>query len=189
MINNKYSEGKIYKISNTLNSKIYVGSTIKTLSDRLNCHILTSKATVNGNFKENSKWRVFLRENDEEIFKIELIELFPCNSKIELRIREQYYIDTLNPQFNSIKSYQTEDGHKTQKKEYRDKWLSDKKNKDYYLNQCKEYYEKNKKKKNEKVLCVCGKLLNKQYLRYHERETKEHLKFIESQKNQSNIQN
>ena len=39
-----YSKGKIYKILNNIDNEIYVGSTIKTLSQRMACHRSNLKA-------------------------------------------------------------------------------------------------------------------------------------------------
>ena len=40
--------GYIYKITNTKNNKIYIGQTIKTVSERLNKHIQEARCEANG---------------------------------------------------------------------------------------------------------------------------------------------
>lgn len=43
-----------------------------------------------------------MREIGFEHFKIELVERYPCNSKEELNIREQYYLDLHKPKLNEF---------------------------------------------------------------------------------------
>jgi len=82
---NKYQSGKIYTIRSPHTDKYYIGSTIeKYLSNRFSSH--------------NSKYNSFLigkgnNVTSYEILKlgeayIELLELFQCNSKLELHKRE-----------------------------------------------------------------------------------------------------
>jgi patatin-like phospholipase/acyl hydrolase len=81
-----YQQGKIYKLY--INDLVYIGSTAQPrLSMRLGQH--------------KSKYKQWVKNRDEyvssfELFKvgtptIELIELFPCGSKDELRAREGYH--------------------------------------------------------------------------------------------------
>ena len=79
----KYQDGKIYKITSKQTDKIYVGSTIQTLDERMKHHKTDMK-------------RFYV--SSAEILKyddciIELIEDCPCDSKKKLFEREQYYID------------------------------------------------------------------------------------------------
>ena len=85
MIN--YQRGKIYKITGTTNDGkklIYIGSTTKTLCVRFAGH----KRDMEKDKKITSK-QVLLCSDCQ----ITLIELFPCNTKDELLIRERYYYD------------------------------------------------------------------------------------------------
>jgi hypothetical protein len=50
---------------------------------------------------DNAKIYQFMRLIGTEHFNIILLELFPCNSKEELRAREHYYITTLKPVLNT----------------------------------------------------------------------------------------
>ncbi len=76
-----YQNGKIYKISHEENEKIYIGSTTQTLKKRYKTHkkIKTCRSNI-------------LFEYDT-LPTIELLENYSCNSKLELRQREQYYLD------------------------------------------------------------------------------------------------
>ncbi|NDG13840.1 MAG: hypothetical protein EB124_11920 [Betaproteobacteria bacterium] len=78
-----YKNGKIYKI--TSGDKLYIGSTTQSLSQRLGGHRAANKFT-NSNYN-------FVYNPD---CQITLIELYPCNSREELLMRERYHIE-LNP--------------------------------------------------------------------------------------------
>jgi len=75
-----FQNAKIYKIFNSVNPKVYVGSTTKTLNVRFTGHKSTYK-------RGDCTSRILFRE-DEENCQIMLIENYPCNSKYELELRE-----------------------------------------------------------------------------------------------------
>jgi hypothetical protein len=84
-----YSNGKIYKIVDNVSDMIYVGSTCKTLEQRLSEHEFRYKYILSG--KKASKLTSFkILENNN--YKIELIENFPCQSKQELEKKEGHFI-------------------------------------------------------------------------------------------------
>ena len=110
--------------------------------------------------KYNLKVYLFIRENggwDNWIFKV--IEEFPCDNDIELRIREQYHYDLLNPELNMIRPYTSEEDRKEYQRIYDAKRYQD--NRDEILKQIKKNYEKNRdeilKRNNQKFTCKCGK--------------------------------
>ena len=77
-----YQQGKIYTIRcKTDNNLIYVGSTVNTLIRRWYNHKQDTD-------RRNSKINRTMKEMGIENFYIELYELYPCNSKIELEKRE-----------------------------------------------------------------------------------------------------
>jgi hypothetical protein len=85
-----YQNGKIYKITGTNNEGIkliYIGSTVQKLCVRLAEHVRYVK---NGRFCSSS---LVLICND---YEITLIELYPCNSREELLMRERYYYDMVD---------------------------------------------------------------------------------------------
>jgi predicted GIY-YIG superfamily endonuclease len=87
----KYSdccEGKVYKITNNVNKKIYIGITTKSLSTRFQGH---KHKCLNGG---TSKFSVALRLIGSENFKIKLIST--TNSKKVLRKLENNYINKYN---------------------------------------------------------------------------------------------
>jgi len=80
----KYQNGKIYKITSEQSDKYYIGSTIQKLCDRLGRHISDYTIYSQGNGKYISSFELI--KNDD--YKIELIELFPCEDRQELERRE-----------------------------------------------------------------------------------------------------
>ena len=79
-----YSKGKIYKIWSPRTDDIYIGSTTQDLDVRMIGHKSTNSIC-------SSKIIINLGEE-----RIELIELYPCNSRTELNKREGYFIRSLD---------------------------------------------------------------------------------------------
>jgi hypothetical protein len=91
----------IYKITNIVNGKFYIGSTTR-LSARKAEHKYRTK-----NHKGNSAIRSAVIKYGEENFAFDILEVFEFGEwtsreyKDEvLSSREQYYIDTLSPKYN-----------------------------------------------------------------------------------------
>ena len=84
--------GRIYRIKYDENEKLfYIGSTQKELNNRLSAH---KSASVNG----TTPFYKFMRENGRDNFSIECIE---DNILIDqLIVRENYWINELNPTLN-----------------------------------------------------------------------------------------
>ena len=140
-----YNNGKIYKIINENNEIIYIGST---------CEIYLSKRYAKHNYKSPNN-------------KIILIENYSCNSKEELRKREQEVIEEYTNLLNKNRAYITEEQKIKNKIEY------DKTRKDYK----KEHYNKNKKDINNKKLLkincdICGCITSRNHLTRHKKTLK-----------------
>ena len=152
---NKYQEGKIYKIVCNITGEVYIGSTIDTLQERLRKH------TTN----DFSVSRYIIERGD---YKIEHIKDYPCNSKKELEEEESKYIRN-NKCINVVIPNRT-------KKE----WTEDNKEKVKQYKQ--KYKEKNReqtnKKQKEKITCECGSIIRKNDISTH-RRTKKHIKLLE----------
>tara|TARA_R100000951_G_scaffold93570_1_gene82135 strand:+ start:34 stop:543 length:510 start_codon:yes stop_codon:yes gene_type:complete len=164
-----YQKGKIYKLYSVSNEDlVYYGSTILTLNKRLSLHISDYKNDAIRTC--NSK--LVIAAGD---YKIELIENYPCNSKVELNRREGKYTKA-NKCVNIRIAGRT-------KKEYRED------NKEKVAERKKKYYENNKekvaerKKKwynlfgKEKITCECGCVVIKNSLAIHKKSNK-HLELI-----------
>lgn len=82
MIDERYSKGKIYVIKNKNdNSKIYVGSTIETLSTRKSKHKYDSK-------NYSSRCNLYKYIDDWNDWEMTLHEEYPCDNKQDLERRE-----------------------------------------------------------------------------------------------------
>ena len=196
-----YSKGRIYKIVNNVNDKVYYGSTIQPLHKRMNQH------RDKHNLCMSKKIGIDLKE-----CKIILVENINCNSKEELEKRERWYIENnecVNKNIpgrkkkeyyeknkeviiKKIKKYSEKNKEKIAEnsKKYYEKnkeKLAEKKKKYYEKNKAKKtenvnkYYEKNKakiaKKRAETVTCECGAVVTKCYMTRH-KKSKKHLELI-----------
>jgi hypothetical protein len=88
---NKYQNGKIYKVINTITNKIYIGSTVRRICERMGQH----RRNAN-NINKNSTFYNYMREVGIEHFKIILIKLYPCMSNDELEAEEFKEISIMN---------------------------------------------------------------------------------------------
>jgi len=138
--NNPYHHGKIYKITCDDTCKIYIGSTILPIDDRLKKHKCDKKHYIDGKTYSHVCSSYPLLDN----CRIELIEEFKCETEKELKTREQYHIENSEcvNLFRAIgMSIEEQREHS---KEYREK------NKEKISKRRKEYVEKNKEKVAEK---------------------------------------
>ena len=83
-----YKNGKIYKILNTIDDSIYIGSTTELLCQRMGKHKYDCKCERNSKRPLYQKMIQFGLDN----FYIELVEMYPCNSKEELLAKEGEWI-------------------------------------------------------------------------------------------------
>lgn len=81
---NKYESSKIYKIVSKNYDKFYIGSTCKSINDRLYQHLANYKNYKNNKYNYVSVFEVL----DKDDFEIFLIEEINCNNKMELLKRE-----------------------------------------------------------------------------------------------------
>lgn len=88
---NKNNSG-IYKITNLVNQKIYIGSAVN-VRKRLNLHRSSLNLNKHDNVYLQRAWNKYGLGN----FKFEMIEECPIDKLIE---REQLYIDWFKPQYN-----------------------------------------------------------------------------------------
>ncbi len=94
-----YSAGKIYKITNPADGKLYVGSTTeKYLSVRLNYHRHMAPKKADRTFYKH------MLDLGPKQFSITLVEAFPCTARSELESREQHWIAQLGAGLNSRKA-------------------------------------------------------------------------------------
>lgn len=172
-----YKNGKIYKLINSINIKIYIGSTCNKLSRRLYEH----KQKSNNKERNNILYKE-MRLIGKDNFKIVLLENFPCKTKNELSTREEYWRKELNADLNqnrcktslderkddikiNCKKFYQKHKHelkekiKEQNKKYREN------NKDKIKEIWKIYYDKNKERitnyRKEIIMCECGRSIQR----------------------------
>jgi len=147
-------KGKIYCIRNNINDKIYIGSTIQSLSSRMGSHRRDSL--------KNVTYKIYQAFNELGVdnFYIELIENYDCKTKEELRAREQHFIrlhNSLNNGYNGRCAIPDEI-RKNDIIQYQKEYYEE--NKDYVHLRNKIYRENNKEiikeKSKQKVFCeIC----------------------------------
>ena len=136
--------GKIYKIVDISYNKCYYGSTVQELSSRMTGHRQSYKRFKNGKGGLVMTYNIF-DEFGVDNCKIELAELFPCNSKSELEAREGFHIKN-NECVNkfiagrSVRQYHID--HKEIIAEQKKKYYQN--NKNSMIARSKVYAEKNK---------------------------------------------
>ena len=195
-----YKNGKIYQLVCNETREVYIGSTTRSLEDRLSTHKKSSN-------KCYSKQII-----DRNNYYIELLETYPCNNQFELDRKEGEYqrtIECINHNIagrtrkeweqdnkEAIAKYHKE--YKEYNKEtivnYRKEYYQDNKeaifvhNKEYYQNnsetiikQKHEYNQNNKEaikaQKSKVVICECGIKSTKGTLAKH-RRSKKHIALI-----------
>jgi len=85
-----YSQAKIYKITNTDGSKVYYGSTLMRLSQRLSQHRSQYKNYLENKHNYITSFEVI----KEPIYFIVLVEMVNCTSREELFKRERFFIES-----------------------------------------------------------------------------------------------
>jgi len=157
-----YQNGKIYKIVNKVNDKIFIGSTTQLLCKRKASHKSRAYGSETLLYKE-------LNAIGWDTVDLILIESYPCNSLEELEARERYYYDLLKPELNSVRPCVSE----VEKIQKQIEWREEKKQSD------PDFYKKmNEKAKKISVWCDCGDFIQESSLKTH-LKTKRHLRNME----------
>ncbi len=186
---NKYQQGKIYTIRSPHTEKYYIGSTIeKYLSSRFNGHNSNYKRFLKGTGCNITSFKI-LELGDAYI---ELLEYFPCNSKLELHKKEGELIrEHKNNCVNRCIAGRTKQEYREANKDkikQKNKTYQEANNDKIKQNK-KEYHEANKDKIKEyretnkeinQIVCVCGVSISKKEIKRHSL-TKRHSQFIKEQ--------
>ena len=90
-VDNKYNDGKIYRIIDSGHNDMYIGSTVKSLSSRLNAHRASYRSYKQGKCLRCCSSSVLFDKYGDDL-KIELIENYSCETEEELKRREGYHI-------------------------------------------------------------------------------------------------
>lgn len=200
----RYKKGRIYKIIDNTNNKIYIGSTCKALSQRLAQHRYDYKQYLLGKMHFITSMDILKNNN----YGIVLIEEYPCDNKEQLLSRERHYIEiSINcvnkaiPMRTHGEYYQANIEHFKQYREQNKErmkvlnanyWINNKerlvisKKKHYEENivKIKEYRERNKdiisEKAKVKCECICGSVIRKKDYRAH-LKTQKHQNYIQKE--------
>lgn len=86
-----YRNAKIYKLISWQTDAVYYGSTTLDLNVRLSCHRTKFKRWINGKSDEYCSSFKVVKFTDCAIF---LVEKYPCNTRDQLEIREEFWIST-----------------------------------------------------------------------------------------------
>ena len=89
-------QGRIYIIRNTVNGKCYVGSTVRTLAQRMSQHRSVSRCVDTAHTSDAMPLIQAMRELGEEHFFVELHKDYPCERKEQLHAEEGKCIRELN---------------------------------------------------------------------------------------------
>ena len=181
-----YKNGKIYAIRSYQTDMIYIGSTCSPLNKRFYEHKRKYKSYLNGNYRYVTSFEI-VKYND---CYIELIELYPCNSKIELHKREGELIREMNCVNKFIpgrtqKQYKIDNQDKI--KQYLKQYRID--NRDKRKQYEKQYKIDNRDKIKQymklKYNCICGSITSRNDKSKHYK-TKKHRTYIFNLHNELN---
>ena len=149
-----YSKAKIYKIECNITNEVYYGSTVKNLCDRITCHRCK---------RDCSAINIIDRGN----YTYKVIEEYSCDSKFELETRERWWIEN-NVCVNKNIPTRTKAEHRQDNREHISQYNKD-------------YWEKNKKKRQQigsrKIKCECGGKYTHEHKQVHCR-TKKHQDYL-----------
>ena len=185
---NKYHYGIIYKITNTINSDIYIGSTTSDLETRMIKHKSDAKKRP-----DISRFYTYMNEIGIDNFDIELVEEFPCESKEALQNREGELIREMGTLNHRIENRTRQEYDKEWKQNNRDS-INEKrrerrkanpektkeeniKNREYKKKYAENHKEEIKAKLSQKVVCECGTTYTVGHKAEH-MSSKKHLKLL-----------
>lgn len=128
-----YQVSKIYKLWSPSTNLIYIGSTTQTIAQRLAEHVKSYRRFKNGKGNNITSFKILECED----YKIELIELYPCNNREQLFKKEGEYIKNIDCINKCIMGKTDEDYKEERKIDYET-------NKEIVLQNMKNYYQTNK---------------------------------------------
>jgi hypothetical protein len=121
---NKYLNGKIYMISSVNSKKVYIGSTTKSLSQRMSEHKCRYKQYTNNGIGNYVSSFDIMKYSDASI---KLLESFPCDNRTQLSSREEKWFnrkDTCNNRRAFLSLSKKKEVKKTYNAIYREKQKS-----------------------------------------------------------------
>ncbi len=168
--------GHIYKILNTIDNDVYIGSTFSQLCRRMVNH--RSKSKLLPSYKNHCQIHIKMNELGIEVFYIELIKKYDNITREELRAKEGKYI-------RYYKENYTKGGILNKRIENRSQEQYHIDNRDDINKKGREIYKLGKEKETETgykyredhkiwcqeiVKCECGKMSTRGYLSQHKKK-------------------
>ena len=159
-VSKRYSNGKIYQITDVGYNKCYIGSTCLKLRRRFLQHIGGYYKYLKGEAEYTTSYSMF-EEFGVENCKVELVENYPCNSKDELLKQEGFHIRSFDC-VNKCISGRTQREYYQEHQQHLAKWSKEyrQQRKEHYKELYATHYQKNKEvilqRKNTKYDCDCG---------------------------------
>lgn len=148
-----YGNGKIYKLVNNCDDKVYVGSTCNPLSKRKSGHKEKAKRCPERKVYQH------LNSIGWDNVEIILVESYECKTKDELHARERHWVDELKPELNKNNPAPTHEETR-QRERLLDRKRYNGARREYCIQKAKEIYENNKEsiniRRREKFNCECG---------------------------------
>ena len=169
-----YANGKIYKIVDNTNNNVYIGSTCKTLKQRLSGHVSACKRYLKGKNNYITSFDI-IKNNDYEIL---LVESFPCDYKDDLLARERYWTNKIDCINKNKPGLLNELGQGEYNKQYNKQYKAE--NQEQINEYNKQYYVENQDHLNEKQYCKCGGMYTLSNKSKH-MKTSKHRKYIQSE--------
>ena len=170
--------GRIYIIQSPNTNMVYIGSTFESLKKRFSRHLSDWKT------KDRKQCPTSLLILDKGDSYIELLEEVQVESKRELEMIEQQYIDSIPNTVNKMRPYVSEEEQKENKKIWQKTHREEhrkacKKYRDTHKQKMSEYEKTHREERNEKkreqIRCeVCDCLINKSSKTRH-KSTKKHI--------------
>lgn len=119
---NQLSSVGIYKILNKINNHFYIGSSDRQFKERFKEHCRCYELYKEGNHKNNHPilWAAYDKYGIDN-FQVELIEILDEKTSEEILQREEFYIQTLNPEYNICK-FPTQGGKPNLGKKLSEDW-------------------------------------------------------------------
>ena len=187
----RYQRGKIYKLICDVTSKVYIGSTIQTLEERLKGHKKDYRAYLKGTKGYCKSFDII----ENGYFFIELITDYPCWSKAELNREEGRYqrdMECINKVIAGRTKSEYYEDNKVSINVYRRQYYRDNKeiyqkrqlkNRDRNIKRMKQYYQDNKEaiaeRRSQNFDCECGGKYSIQHRARHFK-TKKHQNYLNS---------
>ena len=154
-----YKNGRIYKILNSIDDEIYVGSTTASLSRRMGKHRSDHRCN-----EKKQKYKIYthMTKVGADNFYIELIEAYPCNSKEELDAKEGQWIRQIGTLNTIINGRTKNDVRQDNIERYQE----------YARNHYKRHQEQILQDIKERCTCECGTDVNIHHISRHRNTTK-----------------